>query len=252
MSGIIVYEGPSRLDPNATIVVILTGLDGSSSNSKTGGMVQSYIIRTDRDPMTAVNDGSDRAICGECPHRKQADGSRSCYVTLAHGPSAVYRAFLRGNYERCFPELAARRIAGRALRMGTYGDPAAVPVDVWLKLTQHVAGWTGYTHQWRRASELRLLTMASVDSDAEREQAHAAGWRTFRVRRMGLDGPQPLDASEIVCPASIEAGHRVTCETCGLCKGASRTAKSIAIIDHSTSALAKRRRLAVVQQGASL
>lgn len=151
----IVYQGPSRLDPSAEIVVILTGLDGSSSNAKTGGMVQSYIIRTDRSPNDAVKDGSDRAICGDCPHRMQADGKRSCYVTLAHGPLSVYKAFKRGSYESVTPELAAYRIAGRMLRLGTYGDPGAVPVEVWEALTKLVKGWTGYTHQWRATPELK-------------------------------------------------------------------------------------------------
>jgi hypothetical protein len=58
------------------------------------------------------------------------------------------------------------------------------------------------------------------------------GWRTFRVRR----GEDSLAESEIVCPASYEAGHRAQCISCGLCCGTSRPAKSIAIIAHGSNA----------------
>jgi hypothetical protein len=94
--------------------------------------------------------------------------------------------------------------------------------------------WTGYTHQWQTTpAGFKSLLMASVDSEWEMARAHAAGWRTFRVR----DSVAPLDRSqEISCPASAEMGHRVTCADCSLCQGTASGAKSIAILPHGTSA----------------
>jgi hypothetical protein len=78
------------------------------------------------------------------------------------------------------------------------------------------AGWTGYTHRWRQSPSYKNALMASVDGPAEREEARALGWRTFRVRSAGT----PLMAREFACPASDEAGWRLTCEECLACDGA--------------------------------
>lgn len=101
-----------------------------------------------------------------------------------------------------------------------------------------------------RDSGAQALVMASVDSSGERAEAHADGWRSFRVLKVA-DAVEAKDSSEIACPASVEAGKKVTCEDCGLCKGTSRPARSIAIVDHSTRALAARKRLNVIQSRAA-
>lgn len=106
-----------------------------------------------------------------------------------------------------------------------------MPFAVWLALLRHAAGWTGYTHQWRTCEQAyRAILMASVDSTAEQQLARSMGWRTFRVRSSNGD----LVDHEITCPASIEAGHVATCESCGLCRGLARSAKSIAITVHGS------------------
>ena len=69
------------------------------------------------------------------------------------------------------------------VRLGTYGDPAAVPASIWSDLVAYSDGHTGYTHQWRTSPGLRGLCMASVDSEEEAIEAWALGWRTFRVIR---------------------------------------------------------------------
>jgi hypothetical protein len=60
----IIYEGPSLYDGAPIVVLVQTG----SSNRKTGDMVQTYILRSDIDPITASRTGKDSAICGTCPH----------------------------------------------------------------------------------------------------------------------------------------------------------------------------------------
>jgi hypothetical protein len=231
-SGAVIYDGPSEIDGARIVAIALTDV---ATNRKTGNMVQTYILRPDLDPVSAVHQGLDGSICGTCPHRGDGTGkARSCYITLIHGPSVVYRTFRAGGYSDLgsspLPVLASLG-QGRQVRLGTYGDPAAVPTRVWAALISQAAGWTGYTHMWRTRSQLAASVMASVDSPAEYATANANGWRTFRVRT----ADQPLLPGEIACPASAEAGKRAQCATCGLCKGTARPAKNIAIIAHGNS-----------------
>lgn len=240
-SGALLYSGPSALD-GEPIVVIATGLKSKSTNSKTGGMVQTYILRSDVHPVEAVHSGADESICGvgdnACPLRPAVaeKGAARCYVNKGFGPAAVYRGMLRGIYPAATTEELLEYADGRPIRYGTYGDPAAAPLEVWDGLAGK--GRTGYTHQWRTHPELRHLTMASVGSAEEQREAEAAGWRTFRVRT-------PIDDlldGEIVCPASDEGGHKTQCESCGLCNGKTSSTdrrKNIAIIDHGPTASRK-------------
>ena len=228
-NGIILYRGPSKLD-GSPIVAILTGLQSASTNRKTGDMLQTWILPANVSPMDAVRTGQDAAICGDCIHRGVAGKGRTCYVTLMHGPAAVYRAYQRGVY----PKATAKHftaIQGRPIRFGSYGDPVAVPVDTWANLLRFTKQWTGYTHQWRNCHPAyQYLCMASVESESEYREAKAQGWRTFRVRRADA----PLLASECICPASDEGGHKTTCADCVLCQGSARKAKDIVIMAHGT------------------
>ena len=232
-TGFIIYQGPSALDGAPIVAIAVTA---RSSNRKTGAMVQTYILRSDVPPIEAVRTGADASICGDCKHRGDGTGKgRSCYVTLAHGPSSVWRTFRAGKYP-VMPLADSWELgSGRMVRLGTYGDPTAVPIGVWQSLVRDARGWTGYTHQWTRiGSELRSwqrLVMASCDSEAETAAAQFAGWRTFRVRSAAA----PLMPNEVTCPASDEAGKRTTCAQCRLCAGTSaRTSKTISIIAHGS------------------
>lgn len=231
--GAIFYRGPSLLtgDP---IVGILTGLEGGSLNPKTGAMVQAWVIRPDLAPMDAVRANVDDAICGDCKLRGRDGRDRKCYVVPWLAPTNVYRFLTRGDgyLEASWPELQAI-VEGRHLRLCAYGDPAAVPFDVWQMLLATAAGWVGYTHQWKTCDpRLKAIVMASVDTPRELDQALIRGWRTFRIREAG----DPIIAGvECVCPASDEADHRTTCDRCQLCRGTARPARSIAIIAHGNN-----------------
>jgi hypothetical protein len=96
-SGVVLYEGPSMLD-GAPIVAVLTGLDRASKNEKTGDLLQLWILRQDVAPNDAAKDGNDASVCGACPHRRQEDGTRTCYVMVYQGPRAVWAAYKRGRY----------------------------------------------------------------------------------------------------------------------------------------------------------
>lgn len=202
----VVYEGPSMIN-GEPIVAIITGLDGvPSKNRKTGPMAQLWILDATEEPHVAVRTGRDESVCGDCPAR-----GKWCYVTTFQGPLSIYRTWKRGSYGR----YDDTRLRGIVLRLGAYGDPAALPLKTLRELTGACDRFTGYTHQWRSChSELRHYCMASVDTVSDYEEAVRDGWRTFRVSPDGrkLKG-------ESVCPASEEAGIDITCYDCGACDG---------------------------------
>ena len=229
--GYVIYDGPSAID-GQRIIAVVTGIRGSR-NTKTGKMVQTYIIRPDMHPVQAVKTGADRSICGNCVHRGDGTGNgRSCYVTLIHGPAVVYKSYARGIYPLASPEAVADVVAGKMVRLGTYGDPAAVPIAVWEALISKAAGWTGYTHQWRTAAAgWSRLVMASADTLSDAKEAWLRGYRTFRVAQSATKG------REINCPASEEAGKRTQCAACKLCMGStSGSPVSIQIAPHGAGA----------------
>jgi hypothetical protein len=231
-NGFIFYRGPSMLD-GSPIIAVATGTAKGSRNVKTGSEVQTWILRDDMTPVDAVKTGADAAICGSCIHRGNGNGeNRSCYVTVFQAPLVVWKTAQAGKYPTVTPEEAGAALAGKVVRLGSYGDPAAVPANVWRALVANVAGHTGYTHQWRTSDALRDLCMASCDNEFEQQIAKAQGWRTFRVMRQG-DRMMPR---EISCPASKEAGAKTTCALCKACGGNGAKAKAdIAIIAHGAA-----------------
>lgn len=228
--GVVFYRGPSLLtgDP---IVGVLTGLDGGSMNPKTGPMAQAWVIRSDMAPMDAKRQNLDDAVCGDCKLRGRDGKNSACYVTPWQAPWQVYRQIGAGVYpDVSWPELQAV-VEGRSVRLCAYGDPAAVPFDVWRALLATAGGWVGYTHAWKGCdARLKAIAMASVDTEDEYVSAQLRGWRTFRIRRTVTD---PLFArAEFACPASDEMDHRTTCQRCQLCRGGSSPARSVAIVAH--------------------
>lgn len=235
-NGRVLWRGASLID-GSPIAVIVTGLAGRSKNEKTGAMLQSWIIRTDMHPLVARDTGADVAICGVCPSRLLYDAkSAPCYVDIAKAVGAIYGCLMRGNYgDVCRPHEIVACGRGRVVRVGSYGDPSAVPAYVWRLLLRDAAGRTGYTHQWAHpdahvadnAGQLKDLIMASTDTIGQTLTAHAAGWRTFRIRAYESS---PILPTESVCPASAEAGHKVSCFDCQFCKGAAGRIKNSAVI----------------------
>jgi len=231
--GFIAYEGPSAID-GAPIVVIINKLDGSD-NSKTGAIVQSFIIRSDVAPVEALQTGADESICGQCEHRPllaRETGKAPCYVQVGKSVQSVYHAYKRGRYTRADAATIARALAGKIVRLGTYGDPFAAPVTMWAQITRYAAGRRGYTHQWDRpdfdVQAWSPLVMASADTIEQAARANLLGMRVFRVS-VGVDR-QP---GETVCPASAEGGRKSTCAKCTLCAGTSIQARDVVIADHA-------------------
>lgn len=213
-----VYDGPSLID-GQPIVVLVNGVDTPSANRKTGWMAQTWILHKHTDPVEAHKNEDDRSVCGDCPHRIHS----TCYVELGRAPLNAWRAYKRGSYTNRFPNLA-----GRALRIGSYGDPGAVPIWVWDKLAKGTSGHTGYTHQWRQRPDLQKYCMASVETEQEFQEAKAAGWRCYRV----VTSLDDLADKEIACPYP-ETGLK--CEQCMACNGSSGRHSHIASKIHGAN-----------------
>lgn len=237
----VIYRGPSLIDGQPIVVVALI----KSGNDKTGNMVQTYILNDNgMTPCENSKTGNDFSICGNCPlrglatndpKRKQAE-KRGCYVVLGQGPTIVFKGLQRGIYPTAQGHDAIAAIgAGRMVRLGTYGDPSAVPSFIFESLLSQSKGHTAYTHQSGMAgADVRSdLYMISADNAAQAQAAWGKGNRTFRVIK---DVAEVIKGKEIICPASAEAGYRTTCDKCGLCAGASIAAKSIAIVAHGNGA----------------
>jgi|TARA_R100000482_G_scaffold120278_1_gene65414 hypothetical protein len=227
----ILYEGPSLID-GQPIVAIATYSD---KNTKTGLMVQTYILCQNIDPRDANKTGADFSICGTCPlkgiptldpKRKLAE-KRKCYVRIDQGSLIVWKAYQKGRYQKTnnISELGR----GRMVRLGTYGDPAAVPSYVWEQLLEDAIGHTAYSHQNDIIPIDKKIFMGSADSLEHAKKFWNDNIRTFRV----IQNLNEIQDNEILCPASKEAGRKSTCAKCKLCSGtSSNSKKSIAIVQH--------------------
>ena len=229
LNSVILYEGLSQLDGRTPIVVIATGLQTSSTNSKTGAMIQTYIIRSDMAPLAAVMAGADGGICGGCPHRLNLKtGIRTCYVILGKAPRGIYKAYKARRYAKATAN--DPRFLGAAIRFGAYGDPAAAPLELWQTLAAMASRTTGYTHQWRAAKfrGLANLVQASCETASDVVKANAKGYGTFRVLPQG----DAIPKRALDCPASAERGKITDCASCGACDGSGR---NVAIHAHGAS-----------------
>ena len=237
-NGYIIYKGASLLDGKPIIAVAQIG---KSHNKKTGAMIQTQIIRSDIDPISASKTGEDFSICGNCPHRgiahndpkKKTAKNRSCYVTLMHAPLTTYKQFKKNAYPLLNGHDDIAEIArDRKVRIGTYGDPSAIPSYIWKSLLSLASGHTAYSHQanFKNADFRSDLFMHSVETLDDAIIAWGNGDRTFRVLK---DIKELNKDKEILCPASEEAGKKTSCIKCGLCAGTTtKSKKSIAIVAH--------------------
>lgn len=241
---IVLYVGPSMI--NGAPIVALATLD--SRNRKTGPMIQTWIVPWEG-PLDGTKTATDDSVCGDCPRRRSLGGD--CYVRIDAAPHAAWKKWDREgrpgeNWDESILKLQMEAM-DHGLRLGAYGDPAAVPVHVWHDLIDAIRPRviTGYTHQWRssHATAYRSLVMASCDNAADATEAHAKGWRFFAA--------VPTMAHAVNLPKSIQCladAKGLTCEQCGICNGA-RTDRevqptSVWIAEHGPLSSAKAKRSA--------
>lgn len=217
MRGFELWRGPSRLD-GAPVVALLSH---STTNRKTGPMMQAWIMRADVDPRDAVTSGADASICGSCPFGpgRPEGTARSCYVRPSRGPAQVWHAWRSGHY-RIAPPSDYRAIArGQAIRIGAYGDPAAVPPGVWHGLLGTAATWTAYTRQWSAGFALSDIAMASTRNNDESDRAAANGWRVYQATEPGAKRREGFAVCPFVSSGGLGSIGAIQCRACGLCNG---------------------------------
>ena len=239
-NSVIIWEGKSLID-GGPIVALLSGLTTKSGNDKTGDMAQVDIVRSDIHPIEAVKQGLDYSICGECPLRMVWDSTlkkyvRVCYVNLLFAPSGKFKAYLRGSYPVMTPEEAGEilRAKGKGVRQGSYGDPFAVPIDIWDRLHKSANTFTtSYTHQWMLPNfnpDLFKYSMASVDHVNTVEKLREL-YPDVRYYRMAKNYDDINKETEVKCPSKNTKGERVlTCSECKLCFGGLK-AKNVVIVE---------------------
>ena len=210
-----------------------------SDNSKTGDGVQIACI-----PFEWILQGKqamnkDSAVCFDCPHSKS--NNATCYVRkgmsnygLTSKVNSLHSAYLNGTLD-CLPvdqieTIEVPKLVGKFVRFGQYGEPVLLGERAVNSIAQVASNFTGYTHLWHlpKYAWAARYFMSSVETAALATKAQSKGFRTFRVRSKQSE----KQANEVICPASLEGGRKVTCATCGLCKGNSIGAKSVTIIQH--------------------
>ena len=218
------------------IVRKATGFDGgvvnvkytfTSTNSKTGNMIQQWITpesweRDSRADKIDVKDSTE--VCKDCPLMD------TCYVKKGRAGMGLKSSAKSKNYAVGCEKDNISKFTDEFVRFGAFGEPVLAGEKATKQITQVASSWTGYTHQWRdlKYHWANQYFMASVEDVKGKREANSLGYRTFRV----ADSLDEMLSDEVLCPASKEAGRKVTCKDCKLCKGSSSKAKNIFIIKH--------------------
>jgi len=228
------------MNVNLDLGHVIVNFQMGSTNSKTGNGVQVFFL-----PKTMIENGKlelkdDTSVCFNCPLSK----GKGCYVPKGLSGFGL-RSKLKSLHKKLvfhdFDEILARIQDYTYIRLGAYGEPILLGLDLIKKLVKN-RNWTGYTHQWRqdRYQPYKEYVMVSVHGLSEALEAEAMGWRWFwSVGELdpGItikNGSMMYDGKVIAvnCPASKESGRKVTCNSCGLCKGTTMNAKNIWIKKH--------------------
>ena len=214
----------------ATFFMVFTGFKSKSTNRKTGEMIQTYLL----DKATLTTEPKVfGAKCAECPmvskcyvnHDKQS--VRRTVKKLLNGEACSYKF---STLDEVLPLLRGERV-----RLGTYGDPSALPLHDLQKICEASNGWTGYTHFFKEIdSDYALFLMASVESLEGELLAHALGYLTFRVL-LKEDENLEVTKKSIQCLNVVDEKTLVSlqCVDCLICSGTKgRGKKSVYIHEH--------------------
>lgn len=220
-NGVVLYRGHGF--DGAPIVAI--AVFGESSNSKTGGMIQVHILCDNgQPPVEAVASDADTAICDGCALKGVAWKLRACYVNVATGPTSVWQCYMNDGYPEYQRAVHDEYFVGREIRWGAYGEPVLIPLSIISHICDLSDGWSGYTHQWRKARyrPYRRYFMASTHTVEDCREAVGLGWRFFKSANQHTD--EDIAALQAItpcfnCPASKEQGHRLQCYQCLACNG---------------------------------
>ena len=187
-----------------------TALNGSN-NRKTGDMVQTYLIDKERlisEPKTFGAKCEACPMVNKCYVSRDKLSVRKALVKLTQGEATSY-AF--ATLDEVLPLLQ-----GRLIRLGTYGDPSAIPLRDLARICESAKGHTGYTHFWREVdADYSAYLMSSCESLSDELLSNALGYRAFRVL---LDDQETHETTQksVQC---LNASVGLTCAECLLCSG---------------------------------
>ena len=212
-----IWEGRSVLD-DSPVALVATGINPSyKANKKTGEGVQTYILSSLYSFKDSIRNGSDVAVCGNCPLRRSKLGI--CYVNEKQGVRIISENLIKNTIPNISTEVYDYiKYMKLPLRFGAYGDPMAIPFQHFEKLIESTPYSYGYTHQWankkiKDKDKYIKYLMASVHTKKAKRAANNMGWSTFRILKTGK---KPLK-DETLC--SHELDLRVQCKDCRLCSG---------------------------------
>lgn len=214
-----------------------------SENSKLGF---GFVVHTYHWSLDQIATGvftNDAHNCMDCPYSYNQNGGKTGGCYTHGGPQGkglrsmlkrLHRLYGEGKIESFNKNLfnAFLTLSSSAspvlTRLGVYGEPITLPLNVMGKLVRISKSHTGYTHQWNKdtAGEYSKYLMASTHNTFETLIAESRGYRSFQSSKQ-------KDAKMPVCPASKEMNYKLTCIQCKACDGkASGKSKSIFIHKH--------------------
>jgi hypothetical protein len=220
-NGYLLHEGTTNGQP---YVVIATGITKPTDNSKTGDMIQIWIMLKDVHPAAGVRSGLDATtICTGCPFA----AGNGCYVNVNFAPAGIWKKYQRAEYPYLAPRDYHIVFGGRKVRFGAYGNPTLIPFSIAKAIAKASDGWTGYYHNWatmshREARQWNTLFMASTETQSSLKLAQSLNLRTFHV---STEKPEGF----IEC---LSDSHGISCAKCLLCSGLNKPAKPIWINPH--------------------
>jgi len=205
MNSLKIYEDQQR-----NIYAALYCLERSSSNSKTGDMVQLAILPIDNKPTEALK-------TRQLPNCSSCAMITSCYVNTV-SLNAVYDQTVDQAVSAVPAQLRA------PIRLGSWGDPGLLPLSLLQQLIKAAGSHTGYTHLWQDiAPSYSTVLMASIDHLTAKRQgltvdqlkrlAWGAGYRTYTILQPG----EQESSQERSC---LYITNNTQCRYCKLCNGA--------------------------------
>lgn len=213
-----------------------------ATNRKTGRLIEAAVLLANIKPSDAAASGRDRAVCGDCPGR--LTNWNFCYRSPGHDIDKTWETIRNA---QAVGVAEARRIvreSGLPIRFGSYGDFAAVPLEILealaLAARKPDGSWnhTGFTHQWSHPNfdpcVLAYLD-ASVEFAGEREELKRLfpGTKTHRL----LAQPEYILPDEVFCLGGAGKSD-VHCCGCLSCRGITNIgAPDRAIVVHNKTQL---------------
>lgn len=169
---------------------------------------------------------NDAANCLDCPYSYNMNGGKSggCYTHKGYQGMGIKSMVKRlskldiPNYSKDSFNSFIKYISDYPVelcRLGAYGEPCLLPLNLMGKLVRVSSKHTGYTHQWNKP-EFKAYSkylMASTHNSFETAIANDLGFRAFESSTIKTK-------NIAVCPASKEfKGNKKTCTECAACNG---------------------------------